>query len=118
MEPTCLEATAAVHAAACACVFFGICFGSCIPLPRLHFTSAAAASPPLVPPQVAAVSDAERGKQGALNAFLAERQHLLRPPQESDRLRAEVGGWVGGGGGALWPASSLCCFLCRCAAAA
>lgn len=37
------------------------------------------------------MADAERGKQGALNAFLAERQHL-RPQgrEEADRLRAEV----------------------------
>jgi hypothetical protein len=39
---------------------------------------------------VAAVGDAERGKQGALNAFLAERHHLRPPREETDRLRAEV----------------------------
>ncbi|PSC70697.1 serine threonine-kinase 4-like isoform X1 [Micractinium conductrix] len=39
---------------------------------------------------VAAVSDAERGKQGALNAFLAERHHLRPQRDETDRLRAEL----------------------------
>lgn len=41
---------------------------------------------------VAAVGDAERGKQGALNAFLAERHHLRLPREETDRLRQEVRG--------------------------
>jgi hypothetical protein len=41
--------------------------------------------------QVAAVGDAERGKQGALNAFLAERHHMRPSREDSDRLRAEVG---------------------------
>ena len=35
------------------------------------------------------MGDAERGKQGALNAFLAERHHLRPPREETDRLRAE-----------------------------
>lgn len=39
---------------------------------------------------VAAVGDAERGKQGALNAFLAERHHLRLPREETDRLRQEL----------------------------
>ncbi len=81
---------------------------------------------------VAAVGDAERGKQGALNAFLAERHHLRLPREETDRLRQEVcygqrGGWVGGGQSKAgscrrWRASEqavgrdegrrCCCFYC------
>lgn len=62
---------------------------------------------PQITYQVAAVGDAERGKQGALNAFLAERQHLRPPREETDRLRTEVRlGWVGPGRAGL----SFCMF--------
>ncbi len=40
--------------------------------------------------KVAAVSDAERGKNGALNAFLQQRHSLRTTKEENDRLRAEV----------------------------
>ena len=49
---------------------------------------------------VAAVADADRGKMGALNAFLQE-PHRLRGGvgrEEGDRLRAEVRGRGGRGG--------------------
>lgn len=40
---------------------------------------------------VAALGDVEKGKQGALNAFLQQRANLLRPAsEEAERLRGEV----------------------------
>jgi len=41
---------------------------------------------------VAAVADAEKGKQGPLNAFLHQRTSVARPgsSDETDKLRAEV----------------------------
>lgn len=39
---------------------------------------------------VAAVTDADRGKQGALNAFLQQRQQVRPGREDAERLRAEV----------------------------
>ena len=39
---------------------------------------------------VAALSDMEKGKQGALNAFLQQRQNVRPAAEETERLRAEV----------------------------
>lgn len=39
---------------------------------------------------VAAVGDADKGKQGALNALLQQRQHLRVGREEGERLRAEA----------------------------
>ena len=73
---------------------------------------------------VAAVGDAEKGKQGALNALLQQRQHLRVGREEGERLRAEAaelreentrlrarlrayeGGGGGGGDAARRPATS------------